>query len=138
MKLQKITLKNFRGSRDEVTLALKNGQSLLLYGDNGTGKSSFADAVEWFVTNNVSHLDGEEIERYGGLRNALAVQSDECFVEIVSAPDKKGKKNLNYTKNKLSSQFSDKEGEEFAHSFKQKLFTQKLIYINFTSFMRKY
>ncbi len=119
MKLQKIALKNFRGSRDEVSLALKGGQSLILYGDNGTGKSSFADAIEWFVTNNVSHLDGEEIEKHGGLRNALAEQSDECFVEIDAVQDKKGKRTLSHIKGKLTSQFTDKKGEEFAQSLEK-------------------
>jgi len=122
MKLQKITLKNFRGARGPVSLALRNGQSLLLYGENGTGKSSFADAVEWFITNNVSYLSGEEIERYGGLRNAFSKQTDECFVEIDFTPDKKGKKTLNYEKEKLNAQFLDQSSADLANLFQNERF----------------
>lgn len=122
MKLQKITLKNFRGVRGPESLALKNRQSLLLYGENGTGKSSFADAVEWFITNNVSYLSGEEIERYGGLRNALSKQTDECFVEIDFTPDKKGKKTLNYEKEKLNAQFLDQSSADLANLFQNERF----------------
>lgn len=104
MKLQKVTLKNFRGVRESTSITLNNGQSLLLYGDNGTGKSSFADALEWFILDSVSHLNGEEIEKYGGLRNALSGPSEECFVELEVLPKKVGKKLLNYQKDKLKPQ----------------------------------
>lgn len=36
---------------------------ILLYGDNGTGKSSISDAVEWFFTDKVPHLSGSEIDK---------------------------------------------------------------------------
>ena len=49
MKIKSIKIKNFRGAKEEVALESNRGRSVLLYGDNGSGKSSFLDAVEWFV-----------------------------------------------------------------------------------------
>ncbi|MBA2538864.1 MAG: hypothetical protein H0V17_04450 [Deltaproteobacteria bacterium] len=45
-RLTKISLQAFRGVLDAYEIKLDQGQSLLMYGDNGTGKSSFADAIE--------------------------------------------------------------------------------------------
>ena len=67
MKIKSITLKNFRGVKEEVTLKA-NSKSVLLYGDNGSGKSSFLDAIEWFVTDKIEHLNLTK-EKYEVLRN---------------------------------------------------------------------
>lgn len=45
----KIRIKAVRGIRSELSLDL-DGRSLLLRGDNGTGKSSIAQALRWAVT----------------------------------------------------------------------------------------
>ena len=45
VKLSEIILEGFRGSVDPVRLVLKNGQNLVLFGNNGDGKSSFTDAL---------------------------------------------------------------------------------------------
>ena len=82
IKIRSIKMKNFRGAREEVSLDLIDGKSLLLYGDNGTGKSSFLDALEWFVTDSISHLSGEEVDKYEAIRNASSDEEDESYVEI--------------------------------------------------------
>ncbi len=46
MKLNSIFLKNFRGFRSGTTVQLKDGINLVL-GENGRGKSSLLNAVEW-------------------------------------------------------------------------------------------
>jgi energy-coupling factor transporter ATP-binding protein EcfA2 len=49
MKLAKITLKDFRGFSHEDTFNLAGGKNLLLYGENGSGKSSlYRGLVEFF------------------------------------------------------------------------------------------
>ncbi len=55
-KIASIELSAFRGIRSEV-LDL-GGRSLFVYGENGTGKSSIIDGLEFFFTGNVSHLEG--------------------------------------------------------------------------------
>ncbi len=82
MKIRKLELKNFRGAREAIPLILETGQSALIYGDNGAGKSSFADAIEWFITDKIFRLDGEEVGTYGGVRNELCALTDECSVSI--------------------------------------------------------
>ena len=56
-KINNINIKAFRGIPcREIPL---DGKSLLLIGENGTGKSSLVDAIEFFFTGNVSSLQGE-------------------------------------------------------------------------------
>ena len=104
--IERISLQNFRGVKAEIVLDLSKNQSLLLYGDNGTGKSSVLDGVEWFITDAVTHLSGEEVETHGGIINALAGADAECFVGIdFEAPSISNKKLLISTKGKFKSQF---------------------------------
>lgn len=45
----KMIVKNFKGFKDFTLEA--NGDSLMVFGDNGTGKTSIADAVNWLFFN---------------------------------------------------------------------------------------
>jgi DNA repair exonuclease SbcCD ATPase subunit len=57
-KIKNLSVKAFRGIPDlEVVL---DGKSALLKGDNGTGKSSIIEALEFFFTGTVSHLQGKQ------------------------------------------------------------------------------
>jgi recombinational DNA repair ATPase RecF len=55
MKINNIKISAFRGIPELLDLDLK-GKSLLLLGENGTGKSSVIDAIEFFFTGKISHL----------------------------------------------------------------------------------
>lgn len=55
LKINSIEINAFRGIPRKLDLDLK-GKSLLLLGENGTGKSSIIDAVEFFFTGKISHL----------------------------------------------------------------------------------
>ena len=54
MKLAKITLKDFRGFSHEDTFDLADGKNLLLYGENGSGKSSLYRALVEFFNRDAS------------------------------------------------------------------------------------
>ena len=69
MKLKQIDIKGLRGIKESLSIEL-NGKSIVIYGDNGMGKSSISDAIEWFYTNKVAHLSGNEIDLKDALRNA--------------------------------------------------------------------
>lgn len=79
MNLKQIEIKGIRGVKESISLEL-NGKSIVLYGDNGMGKSSISDALEWFYTNRVDHLKGNEIDLKDALRN---VSVDDDFVSEV-------------------------------------------------------
>lgn len=80
-KIKSISITGIRGIRDTISLPL-NEKSVLLYGDNGTGKSSISDAIEWFYTDKVSHLSGSEIDLKDALRNSYQKDSDTAFIAI--------------------------------------------------------
>ncbi|MEM3484371.1 MAG: AAA family ATPase [Candidatus Bathyarchaeia archaeon] len=66
MKIEKIEIKGFRGIKNLLELNL-NSKSCLVFGENGSGKSSITDAVEWFYSDKIQHLSNEEIDRKGGI-----------------------------------------------------------------------
>jgi recombinational DNA repair ATPase RecF len=56
-RIQRLDVRGFRGVHTQISL-LFDGRSVLLFGENGTGKSSFVDAIEKLFTGRVSTLDG--------------------------------------------------------------------------------
>lgn len=68
MRLQSISMTWFRGAADTVPLEL-DGKSAVIYGSNGSGKSSFVDAVEYTMTGRIGHLAHE----YSGKRQEKAL-----------------------------------------------------------------
>lgn len=64
LKVKKITIENFRGLRLPVSIDFVKGgrtTSALIYGRNGTGKSSIVDAWEWLHKFNIETLRREGI-----------------------------------------------------------------------------
>lgn len=80
-KIKSISIAGIRGIKDSISLPL-NEKSVLLYGDNGTGKSSISDAIEWFYTDKVSHLSGSEIDLKDALRNSYQKDTDVASIAI--------------------------------------------------------
>ena len=66
--IQRLDIKGFRGVSQKRSL-LFNGRSVLLFGENGTGKSTFVDALEKLFTGEVDTLDhraqGLSCQRHG-------------------------------------------------------------------------
>lgn len=58
-KIKNINIKNFRGVR-EISLAFGNNNSLIIIGDNGTGKSSIVDSIEFFFKLEIPKLSGRQ------------------------------------------------------------------------------
>lgn len=60
LKIKKITIENFRGLRLPVSVDFVKGNkmtSALIYGRNGTGKSSIVDAWEWLLNTSIENLE---------------------------------------------------------------------------------
>lgn len=106
-KINEINLKGIRGTKDMLKLPL-NGKSALLYGDNGTGKSSISDSLEWFFTDKVEHLSSLEIDLKEALRNAKIDASVKSEVALFFTNNKvDATKNIYYKKTKLVSDFNN-------------------------------
>lgn len=106
-KINEISLKGIRGTKNTLKLPL-NGKSALLYGDNGTGKSSISDSLEWFFTDKVEHLNSLEIDLKEALRNAKIDASVTSEVAISFTNNKvDATKNIYYKKTKLVSDFNN-------------------------------
>jgi len=107
VKIKNISVTGIRGVKDTVVLSADE-KSVLLYGDNGAGKSSITDAVEWLYTDKISHLSSGEIDFKSALRNAYLGDDDisaaaiDYNLDILNAAKK-----LICKKGKLTAEFSE-------------------------------
>ncbi|SDW82704.1 AAA family ATPase [Flavobacterium degerlachei] len=112
MKLKQIDIKGLRGIKESLSLEL-NGNSVVLYGDNGMGKSSISDSIEWFYTNKVAHLSGTEIDLKDALRNASLEEDfvSEVGLKFLKKIDFDTEKILFTKRGKLEQDFTVKSDE---------------------------
>lgn len=69
MKAKNIKISWFRGSSNSIDLIL-DFKSVVIYGENGSGKSSFIDAIEYIINNGkINHLAHE----YSGRKQEKAI-----------------------------------------------------------------
>ena len=80
MKLSKVVLKNFRNYRDEQVFEL-NSNITILCGDNGNGKSSFFDGIEWCLTGLIGRFSDKKPPKEA-LANKNMELNEECSAEI--------------------------------------------------------
>jgi energy-coupling factor transporter ATP-binding protein EcfA2 len=108
IKLNNIAINGIRGVKSDLELPL-NGKSALIYGDNGMGKSTITDSLEWFFKDEVSHLSGEEIDLKDAIRNSYI--SDDVKSKIaIQFNDLKlnAERILELKKSKLVAEYSNK------------------------------
>lgn len=112
MKIKQIDIKGLRGIKESLSLEL-NGKSVVLYGDNGMGKSSFSDSIEWFYTNKVAHLSGTEIDLKDALRNASLEEDfiSEVAMKFLKKSDFNTGKTLFTKRGKLEQDYTVKSDE---------------------------
>lgn len=94
-KLKAINISGIRGIKNLLSLNLNN-RSILIFGENGSGKSSLTDAIEWYYSDGVKHLISEETSSTkgrGSLRNLFIPDSEDAFISIQYSNNK-----LNATK----------------------------------------
>ena len=125
-KIKKITIQGFRGVQKTIEIPLK-GHSFLLYGDNGTGKSTITDGIEWFFYDKIDHLKGEEISKNEGIRNTKLSKQDICQISIEYFNDSlNSKKALEEKSNKLIPNHSN-TSESFTRYLNQSCMENLLI-----------
>ena len=114
-KIKSINIRGLRGVKENLPLEL-DGKSILIYGDSGSGKSSIADALEWFYYDRVEHLVSEEIGRGGieAMRNILLDGSEVGSIKIqYTTKEFDSEKNIYLKKDSLSHDCSN-ESPEFS------------------------
>lgn len=116
-KIKSIIITGIRGVKEELILSPEK-RSSLIYGDNGTGKSSITDALEWFYNDSIEHLTGEEVGGKGknALRNIFLYPNEDAKIEI-----KYSNKLLDNEKsiNKSLKTFNSNSSKDFANYFSQ-------------------
>ena len=82
MKITKIEIKNFKTFRGPDAIDLSNkGQNLLLYGENGSGKTSLYEALKFFLESS------EGTHQFGDHRNIFTDETDKGYVKLHFTPD---------------------------------------------------
>ena len=85
MKVNKLTIRGFRGFNEQQSIPL-DSDVILIYGLNGSGKSSFTEALEWLFFGEISRQrlsrcrSEYQYEEY--LRNLFYTDTGNPFVEI--------------------------------------------------------
>ncbi|MDR3048822.1 MAG: AAA family ATPase [Elusimicrobiota bacterium] len=106
IKINNLLISGIRGIQTSLNIPL-NEKSILLYGENGSGKSSIADAIEWLYKNDVSHLTGEEVNLQEAMRNSYIEKNINSEVSIAYHSNLNISKKLFYKGVKLTSEMSD-------------------------------
>jgi len=87
MRIKKIEINGIRGlayRKDSPHIIdLLNYRHLFLYGENGTGKSSFFDALEWGLTGEIEESKARKVEKNDILRNKFSEEQDRPYVKIL-------------------------------------------------------
>lgn len=84
MPIKELTIKGIRGIRSEITIPF-NGQSLLLHGENGTGKSSIERAMRWALLGTEIPTDEDAFSSESSFRRHILEPSDSPEVKITLA-----------------------------------------------------
>ena len=116
IKIKDIEISGIRGIRKSLNITLDSSKSILIYGDNESGKSSITDAIEWFYSDRVEHLSSEEIGRKGinALRSVFLPEDKAAYAELRFSDSRfNSRKKLFYKRSKLTSEYSNST-EEFS------------------------
>lgn len=101
--IERIIIGGFRGILAPLPLEFvrdRTPRSMVIYGRNGTGKSSITDAWEWLHTEKIEHLarEGARQSSYAH-RNA---KDHETFVEVQFAGDDLGTVRLDFVRSRIT------------------------------------
>jgi energy-coupling factor transporter ATP-binding protein EcfA2 len=112
VKIKSLQISGFRGIRKYIGIDFDSSKSILIYGDNGSGKSSITDAFEWFYYDRVEHLTSKEIgadaKGTNALRNTFLSNSEDAYVEFkYSDSECNSQKKLFLKKSKLTSEYTN-------------------------------
>ncbi|MFL0266818.1 AAA family ATPase [Candidatus Clostridium radicumherbarum] len=100
--IKNIEFKNFRVYKKQEFEINPNARIILIHGNNGLGKTSFFDGIEWGLTGNIQRYDkaSKEKNEYDVLRNTLADKEEDSYVKLTFDDDQVLKRSVIYVSNK--------------------------------------
>lgn len=135
LKIKKITLENFRGIKSPVIIDFNKGgkpTSALVYGRNGTGKSSIVDGWEWLINSKIEYLSKEGVSERDYPHKSS--DGDNSYVEVNFVhPDINSVKAI-FNKNKITTPTFSGEIDLFK---KQTVYPNYLRYSDLQEFIYK-
>lgn len=101
-RIKKIEFKNFRVYKDQEFEIDSNARIVLIHGNNGFGKTSFFDGIEWGLTGIIQRYDKASREKndYDVLRNTLVDKKEDSYVKLSFDDDETLKRSVVYMANK--------------------------------------
>ena len=97
MKITKIEIKNFKAFRGPDIINLnedsQKGQNLLLYGENGSGKTSLYEALKFFLESS------EGKHQFADHRNIFTDETDKGYIRLHFTPDLLNKEIYEWSEN---------------------------------------
>lgn len=114
LKINKITVENFRGIKSPVILNFvkgSNSTSALIYGRNGTGKSSIVDSWEWLINSKIEFLTKEGVSEKD-YPHKLS-NGDNVYINVDFSHTSINSVKALYNKTKVTSPINSGEYEEF-------------------------
>src|ERR1035437_5627172 len=96
-RITRLAASAFRGVPGSYEVVLDRGQSLVVLGENGTGKSTLADIIEYFLTGNIDFLRkegrGHAIRHVGadsGLKTEVVLETNGALGGRLEFPAQRG------------------------------------------------
>lgn len=84
--LKSLTIKHLRGSVEPFTLEFEKGKKLtIIYGENGAGKSTICDALEFLGQGKVGSIEGRGLKKSPSYWASLGRSSEDIFVGLEMA-----------------------------------------------------
>lgn len=114
LKINKITVENFRGIKSPVILNFvkgSNSTSALIYGRNGTGKSSIVDSWEWLINSKIEFLTKEGVSEKD-YPHKLS-NGDNVYINVDFSHTSINSVKALYNKTRVTSPINSGEYEEF-------------------------
>ncbi|MBT2579804.1 hypothetical protein J7E43_20875 [Bacillus sp. ISL-8] len=131
MKINKVIIKNFRNYVGEHVFDLSKNVTIL-YGDNGFGKSSFFDALEWCLTDKIGRFRNEDVDSFKRdlLNKSMQFEEEsECSVKIEYGEYILTRRFISKNGNigRVNASISDKDGNIIRNNKNEKINTKEKV-----------
>ena len=82
MPLQQLTIGGFRGATQLVEIKLEDKPVVMIFGENGTGKTTIVDAIDFVCNEHAGNLEGRQATPVKDFLPALGSKASELRVEL--------------------------------------------------------